>query len=261
MVWQLDNLKDDVPKDQARSAVRLFALDCAKMSTALADIILYKGDMGKGASLGRNVSKSLEFEPALPDSVAELLLFRVCIPPDQQKLLMQGRSEEAGRRGCTASDAEAGRAGAGAREEVAARIQKKARRNAGLFCRGIAAITCRVPAARHRRGASNGDDAPLRLMICACSFAIGRARSAAASPAAVRALHGEPVARADIEVHGRVGRSETSIGGAKSWPVGNVLVKRPEREAIACGDAMPRAPLSVVEKTIFACEVEATVPA
>jgi len=90
MVWQLDNLVDDVPKDQARSAVRLFALDCAKMSTALADITLYKGDMGKGASLGRNVSKSLEFEPALPDSVAELLLFRVCIPPDQQKLLMQG---------------------------------------------------------------------------------------------------------------------------------------------------------------------------
>jgi hypothetical protein len=90
MVWQLDNLKDDVPKDQARSAVRLFALDCAKMSTALADLILYKGDMGKGASLGRNVSKTLEFEPALPDSVAELLLFRVCIPPDQQKLLMQG---------------------------------------------------------------------------------------------------------------------------------------------------------------------------
>jgi hypothetical protein len=90
MVWQLDNLKDEVPKDQARSAVRLFALDCAKMSTALADIILYKGDMGKGASLGRNVSQKLEFEPALPDSVAELLLFRVCIPPDQQKLLMQG---------------------------------------------------------------------------------------------------------------------------------------------------------------------------
>lgn len=89
MVWQLDNLKDEVPKDQARSAVRLFALDCAKMSTALADIILYKGDMGKGQSLGRNVSKSLEFEPALPDSVAELLLFRVCIPPEQQKLLMQ----------------------------------------------------------------------------------------------------------------------------------------------------------------------------
>ena len=90
MVWQMDNLKDDAGKDQARSAVRLFALDCAKMSTALADIILYKGEMGKGASLGRNVSKSLEFEPALPDSVAELLLFRVCIPPDQQKLLMQG---------------------------------------------------------------------------------------------------------------------------------------------------------------------------
>ena len=89
MVWQLDNLKDEVPKDQARSAVRLFALDCAKMSTALADIILYKGDMGKGQSLGRNVSKTLEFEPALPDSVAELLLFRVCIPPEQQKLLLQ----------------------------------------------------------------------------------------------------------------------------------------------------------------------------
>lgn len=89
MVWQLDNLTEDVPKEQARSAVRLFALDCAKMSTALADIILYKESMGKGASLGRNVSKSLEFEPALPDSVAELLLFRVCIPPEQQKLLMQ----------------------------------------------------------------------------------------------------------------------------------------------------------------------------
>ena len=89
MVWQLDNLKDEVEKDQARSAVRLFALDCAKMSTALADIILYKGEMGKGQSLGRNVSKSLEFEPALPDSVAELLLFRVCIPPEQQKLLLQ----------------------------------------------------------------------------------------------------------------------------------------------------------------------------
>ena len=90
MVWQLDNLTEDVPKEQARSAVRLFALDCAKMSTALADLILYKGEMGKGASLGRNVSKTLEFEPALPDSVAELLLFRVCIPPEQQKLLMQG---------------------------------------------------------------------------------------------------------------------------------------------------------------------------
>lgn len=89
MVWQLDNLKDEVPKDQVRSAVRLFALDCAKMSTALADVILYKGEMGKGASLGRNTSKALEFEPALPDSVAELLLFRVCIPPEQQKLLMQ----------------------------------------------------------------------------------------------------------------------------------------------------------------------------
>jgi hypothetical protein len=90
MVWQLDNIVEEVPKEQARSAVRLFALDCAKMSTALADIILYKGDMGKGQSLGRNVSKTLEFEPALPDSVAELLLFRVCIPPEQQKLLMQG---------------------------------------------------------------------------------------------------------------------------------------------------------------------------
>jgi hypothetical protein len=90
MVWQLDNLTEDVPKEQARSAVRLFALDCAKMSTALADIILYKEAMGKGASLGRNVSKTLEFEPALPDSVAELLLFRVCIPPEQHKLLMQG---------------------------------------------------------------------------------------------------------------------------------------------------------------------------
>lgn len=89
MVWQLDNLKDDVPKDQARSAVRLFALDCAKMSTALADVTLYKGEMGKGPSLGRNVSKTLEFEPALPDSIAEVLLFRVCIPPEQQKLLMQ----------------------------------------------------------------------------------------------------------------------------------------------------------------------------
>ena len=66
------------------------ALDCAKMSTALSDMILYKGEMGKGASLGRNVAKALEFEPALPDSVAELLLFRVCIPPEQQKLLMQG---------------------------------------------------------------------------------------------------------------------------------------------------------------------------
>ena len=96
MVWQLDNLKDEVPKDQVRSAVRLFALDCAKMSSALADIILYKGEMGKGASLGRNVSKTLEFEPALPDSIAELLLFRVCIPPEQQKLLMQGDPTKAG---------------------------------------------------------------------------------------------------------------------------------------------------------------------
>jgi hypothetical protein len=89
MVWQLDNLIDAVPKDQARSAVRLFALDCAKMSTALADVTLYKGEMGKGQSLGRNVSKALEFEPALPDSIAEVLLFRVCIPPEQQKRMMQ----------------------------------------------------------------------------------------------------------------------------------------------------------------------------
>jgi hypothetical protein len=89
MVWQLDNLRATVPENQARSAVRLFALDCTKASTALADITLYKGEMGKGASLGRQVSKSLEFEPALPDSIAELLLFRVCIPPEQQKLLMQ----------------------------------------------------------------------------------------------------------------------------------------------------------------------------
>ncbi len=89
MVWQLDNLRDEVPPNQARSAVRLFAVDCAKASTALADIILYKGEMGKGQSLGRQVSKSLEFEPALPDSVAELLLFRTCIPPEQQKLLLQ----------------------------------------------------------------------------------------------------------------------------------------------------------------------------
>lgn len=94
MVWQLDNLTDDAPGEGVRSAVRLFALDCAKMSTALADVILYKGEMGKGASLGRNVSKALEFEPALPESVAELLLFRACIPPDQQKLLMQGEPKK-----------------------------------------------------------------------------------------------------------------------------------------------------------------------
>jgi hypothetical protein len=88
-----------VPENQARSAVRLFALDCAKAATALADITLYKGEMGKGASLGRQVSKSLEFEPALPDSIAELLLFRVCIPPEQQKLLMQQgeKAKEAGK--------------------------------------------------------------------------------------------------------------------------------------------------------------------
>lgn len=90
MIWQLDNLRGDVPENQARSAVRLFAVDCAKASTALADIILYKGEMGKGQSLGRQVSKTLEFEPALPDSIAELLLFRACIPPEQQKLLLQG---------------------------------------------------------------------------------------------------------------------------------------------------------------------------
>jgi hypothetical protein len=83
-----------VPANQARSAVRLFAVDCAKASTALADLILYKGEMGKGASLGRQVSKTLEFEPALPDSIAELLLFRTCIPPDQQKLLMQDAAKE-----------------------------------------------------------------------------------------------------------------------------------------------------------------------
>lgn len=97
MVWQLDNLRDEVPANQARSAVRLFALDCAKASTALADMTLYKGEMGKGASLGRQVSKTLEFEPALPDSVAELLLFRVCIPPEQQKLLMQGDKAKDGK--------------------------------------------------------------------------------------------------------------------------------------------------------------------
>jgi hypothetical protein len=94
MVWQLDNLRDEVPANQARSAVRLFAIDCAKASTALADLILYKGEMGKGTSLGRQVSKSLEFEPALPDSIAELLLFRACIPPEQQKLLMQDATKE-----------------------------------------------------------------------------------------------------------------------------------------------------------------------
>ena len=89
MVWQLDNLRDEVPANQARSAVRLFAVDCAKASTALADLILYKGEMGKGQSLGRQVSKTLEFEPALPDSIAELVLFRACIPPEQQKALLQ----------------------------------------------------------------------------------------------------------------------------------------------------------------------------
>jgi hypothetical protein len=51
--------------------------------------------MGKGQSLGRQVSKTLEFEPALPDSIAELLVFRACIPPEQQKLLMQqGEAKE-----------------------------------------------------------------------------------------------------------------------------------------------------------------------
>jgi hypothetical protein len=88
MVWQLDNIRDEVPANQARSAVRLFAVDCAKASTALADLILYKDAMGKGPSLGRQTSKSLEFETALPDSIAELLVFRACIPPEQQKLLM-----------------------------------------------------------------------------------------------------------------------------------------------------------------------------
>lgn len=88
MVWQLDNLRDEVPANQARSAVRLFAVDCAKASTALADLILYKDAMGKGPSLGRQTSKTLEFETALPDSIAELLVFRACIPPEQQKLLM-----------------------------------------------------------------------------------------------------------------------------------------------------------------------------
>ncbi|HEX4884395.1 MAG TPA: surface-adhesin E family protein [Casimicrobiaceae bacterium] len=94
MVWQLDNLRDEVPANQARSAVRLFAVDCAKASTALADLVLYKGEMGKGASLGRQVSKTLEFEPALPDSIAELLVFRACIPPEQQRLLMQGDAKD-----------------------------------------------------------------------------------------------------------------------------------------------------------------------
>jgi len=89
MVWQLDNIRDEVPANQARSAVRLFAVDCAKASTALADLILYKDAMGKGPSLGRQTSKTLEFETALPDSIAELLVFRACIPPEQQKLLMQ----------------------------------------------------------------------------------------------------------------------------------------------------------------------------
>ena len=89
MVWQLDNLRGEVPENHARSAVRLFAVDCAKASTALADLILYKGEMGKGASLGRQVSKTLEFEPALPDSIAELVVFRACIPLEQQKMLQQ----------------------------------------------------------------------------------------------------------------------------------------------------------------------------
>ncbi|MDH4180936.1 MAG: hypothetical protein OEV46_02925 [Betaproteobacteria bacterium] len=89
MVWQLDNLRDEVPANQARSAVRLFAVDCAKASTALADLILYKDAMGKGQSLGRQTSKTLEFETALPDSIAELLIFRACIPPEQQKMLME----------------------------------------------------------------------------------------------------------------------------------------------------------------------------
>jgi hypothetical protein len=79
-----------VPANQARSAVRLFAVDCAKASTALADLILYKGEMGKGPSLGRQTSKTLEFEVALPDSIAELVVFRACVPAEQQKLLMQG---------------------------------------------------------------------------------------------------------------------------------------------------------------------------
>jgi hypothetical protein len=94
MVWQLDNIKEEAAKESARSAVRLFAVDCAKMSTALADLILYKGEMGKGASLGRQTMPKLEFEAALPDSIAELLLFRVCIPPDQQKLLLQPQPGE-----------------------------------------------------------------------------------------------------------------------------------------------------------------------
>lgn len=94
MVWQLDNLRGEVPENHARSAVRLFAVDCAKASTALADLILYKGEMGKGASLGRQVSKTLEFEPALPDSIAELLVFRACIPPEQQRLLMQQQGKD-----------------------------------------------------------------------------------------------------------------------------------------------------------------------
>ena len=95
MVWQLDNLRDEVPANQARSAVRLFAVDCAKASTALADLILYKGEMGKGQSLGRQTSKTLEFETALPDSIAELVVFRACIPPEQQKLLLQGDKKDA----------------------------------------------------------------------------------------------------------------------------------------------------------------------
>lgn len=94
MVWQLDNLRDEVPANQARSAVRLFAVDCAKASTALADLILYKDAMGKGPSLGRQTSKTLEFETALPDSIAELLVFRACIPPEQQKALMQDAAKQ-----------------------------------------------------------------------------------------------------------------------------------------------------------------------
>jgi hypothetical protein len=51
--------------------------------------------MGKGQSLGRQTSKTLEFETALPDSIAELVVFRACIPPDQQKLLLQGDKKDA----------------------------------------------------------------------------------------------------------------------------------------------------------------------
>jgi hypothetical protein len=87
MVWQLDNIRDEVPADHARSAVRLFAVDCARASTALADLVLYKEAMGKGPSLGRQPAAKLEFEAALPDSVAEQLVFRACVPPEQQRLL------------------------------------------------------------------------------------------------------------------------------------------------------------------------------